>query len=153
MTYGVRSAGITRLYTHDDRFGPYARMVWLPQSDGDAYPRVRFAPKEKGFERYETPATIYNALVPLYPKLRLTATDMVEVATELFPLMRQVAGQDFRDSVTLDMRYVLAEGTCANCSSRRRSTHLDWLSSRPLRSCPDTSAYCISRSTERCSWT
>lgn len=105
-SFGVRSAGIARLYGHDDRLGPYARMVWIPTQD--SLPRVRFAPKEKGFEQYTKAATIYNAIVPLYPKLRLTASNMVEVAAELLPLMRAVAGADWRDEITLDLRYVLS---------------------------------------------
>lgn len=106
--FGVRSPGIERLYTHDDRLGPYARMVWLPKEGAERLPRVCFKPKEKGFEKYDKPASIWNAIVPLYPKLRLTATDMVTVAATLLPLMRNVAGESFRDRITLDLRYVLS---------------------------------------------
>lgn len=104
----LRAKGMSRIYAHDDRLGPYARFVW-DASQGDAtWPRVRFLPGQAGFERSEAPGKIWNAIVPLYPKLRLAPTDLIALASELLPLMRALAGAAHRDHLKVDLRYAHA---------------------------------------------
>ncbi|WP_224363409.1 hypothetical protein, partial [Hyalangium versicolor] len=108
--YGLRSVGIARLYVHDDRFGPYARMTWVPRQDANAaeeLPRLSFAPYDAGYDEFEQPVSIHEAYVPLYPKLRMSATDLVLMASQLLPLVRFVAGEGQRDELLVDLRFVL----------------------------------------------
>lgn len=105
----LRAKGMSRVYAHDDRLGPYARFVWQRPKKKDAtWPLLRFKPGQPGFEKYEGPGKIWNAIVPLYPKLRLAPTDLIALGSELLPLMRFLAGKDGRDRLKVDLRYAHA---------------------------------------------
>lgn len=114
--YEAKSAGLSRLYVHDDRLGPYARFVFVPPSeeeqikaDENGYPpllRIAFQPDGAGFESYTDSAIVESALVPLYPKIRTTATALLECATEYLPLVSSLAG-DQRDALILDSFFAL----------------------------------------------
>ncbi|MBX3245967.1 MAG: hypothetical protein KF901_02155 [Myxococcales bacterium] len=116
--YEAKSAGLSRLYVHDDRLGPYARFVFVPPSeeerikaDENGYPpllRIAFKADSNGteFEPYSGSAIVESALVPLYPKIRTTATALLECATEHLPLISQLAGGR-RDELTLDSFFAL----------------------------------------------
>jgi hypothetical protein len=104
----LRAKGMSRVYAHDDRLGPYARFVWHTAQGDVTWPQLRFLPGQPGFAKYEVPGTIWNAIVPLYPKLRLAPTDLITLASELLPLMRALAGTASRDRLTVDLQYVHA---------------------------------------------
>jgi hypothetical protein len=144
---GIHALGVIRLYAHDDRLGPYARMVlkWKPKkvprggsgrrfraieerldrlesdeqhladddeiadegSDDltdniDTMPDIAFMPNEKGFEAFERPMEMYAAIVPLYPKIRITARDLQFVSVQVWPVVRALAGPDGRNGVYLE---------------------------------------------------
>jgi len=94
-------------YAHDDRLGPYARLEVVTEKDEYETLRVRFAPRAPGFDEFKEPAIVEHAIVPLYPKLRLTAEDLTAFACEYGPMMAAVAGT-FRDQLSVEMRFALA---------------------------------------------
>ncbi len=104
----LRAKGMSRVYAHDDRLGPYARFVWHTPDKKETWPQIKFVPGRTGFERYEAPGTIWNAIVPLYPKLRLAPTDLIALASELLPLMRELAGPEYRHRLNVDLQYAQA---------------------------------------------
>jgi hypothetical protein len=104
----LRAKGMSRVYAHDDRLGPYARFVWATPDADATWPLLRFVPGQPGFEKYQAPGRIWNAIVPLYPKLRLAPTDLIALASELLPLMRALAGESNRDRLRVDLRYAHA---------------------------------------------
>jgi hypothetical protein len=122
-SHSLRSAGVSRLYVHDDRLGPYARMRWLPWEKED-FPRLQFYPSAPGYEKFVEPAFVWGAIVPLYPKLRLVANDLISLAGELLPLFKLLARkQDLAaDMVSVDLRFSLS-GSYMEQLLRRR-----WLS-------------------------
>jgi len=136
----IRAAGVTRLYAHDDRLGPYARMILIPQpsrvprahsgrrfgeiearldvlegkdpieeAEGDdltdniaTMPSIAFKPNGTGFDEFEQPMEMYAAIVPLYPKIRITARDLQAISIEVWPVVRMLAGEQGRDAVFLE---------------------------------------------------
>lgn len=78
----LRSKGIERLYAHDDRMGPYARLS-LREDDGSLV--LKLVPLEAGYEHLVEDMTFSEALVPLYPKLRLSAEELITFAMECVP--------------------------------------------------------------------
>jgi hypothetical protein len=101
----LRAKGMSRIYAHDDRLGPYARFVWQSPTGEATWPLLQFLAGQPGFEKYEAPGKIWNAIVPLYPKLRLAPTDLIALASELLPLMRFLAGEENRDRLKVDLQY------------------------------------------------
>lgn len=112
----VTSLGLSRLYLHDDRLGPYARFVFVDPTEAETeearsggYPPplyIRFEARKPGFTDYEAPARIETALVPLYPKIRTTAKGLLGCAGEYLPLVRAIAGSS-RDRLRLEVFYAL----------------------------------------------
>ncbi len=117
----IVTSGLTRVYIHDDRLGPYARMIWQiraqpivddqEQHDSESlYSALTLTYEpypEDGGQLREEPMTVYAAVVPLYPKLRLTARGLIKVAGEFFPLARMLVHQDDRAQLRVDMRFML----------------------------------------------
>lgn len=102
---GVTGMGyrpIDRLYVHDDRLGPYARMVLVKGEDGEI-PSLKLEPRREGYEELETPLDIEGGCVPLYTKLRLTAEDLVLVLADLVPLISRL----FRVQLAVDLKFQL----------------------------------------------
>lgn len=107
----ISTTGFTRLYIHDDRLGPYARMTWgSPEDDATSdAPTLTYNPYPLSNCSYSTePMTVYAAIVPLYPKLRLTPRGLLNVAAETFPLMRMLVGADAQHRLQVEMRFVLS---------------------------------------------
>lgn len=91
----VRSRGVVRWYVHDDRLGAYARLGFVRQDDGPIdHRRIQLMPTVSGFDEYEAQMVFLDALVPLYPKLRMTAEELVEYSLELRPPLRLLSGED-----------------------------------------------------------
>lgn len=114
--FHVAATGLSRLYLHDDRLGPYARFVFVTPSEKEmrtarkqrhASPlRVRFDPRKKGFEEYTEPMRIESALVPLYPKVRTSAEGLIAYAGDYLPLVRMAAGAQ-RDALRIEPQFML----------------------------------------------
>lgn len=77
------SSGVSRLYIHDDRIGPYARALWSWGKDGD-YPVLQIHTQDARFKEFESECRIFSAFVPVYPKVRLDALDLRDMAVQLF---------------------------------------------------------------------
>ena len=58
----------------------------------------------------KTPALmhVYAAVVPLYPKLRLTARGLLSIAAEFSPLLRRMFAQADLNCLRVDLRFVLS---------------------------------------------
>ncbi|TMQ09586.1 MAG: hypothetical protein E6J91_29925 [Deltaproteobacteria bacterium] len=93
----LRARGVKRWYSHDDRFGAYARLGFVDDEGEQRHTCLRLLPTEPGFEHLETPMVFCDAIVPLYPKLRLTAEELIAYAIDLSPTVRFLA----RDEVNL----------------------------------------------------
>lgn len=90
----LRARGVVRWYSHDDRFGAYARLGFIDDQGERRHTRLRLLPTEPGFEHLETPMVFWDAIVPLYPKLRLTAEELIAYAIDLSPAVRFLARED-----------------------------------------------------------
>lgn len=113
----VQFAAMTRVYVHDDRLGPYARMHFVQplewKGDGEERRQVprsgvwlRFDPRERGFDGFLAPAFVRQALVPLYPKMRLTAEELLWFASAFVPLMEHLSrGQP--DLLRTEARFIM----------------------------------------------
>jgi hypothetical protein len=108
-SYCLQSKGLCRLYIHDDRLGAYARAEW--RVDDKGFIQLKFIPHEQGFEDFCREAEVQSAMVPVYPKIRLSAQDLTGFAGGLLPLFRHIAGQEKRDELVADLRFCLA-GEC-----------------------------------------
>ncbi len=108
-SFSLNSRGLCRLYVHDDRLGPYARAEWRVCENG--FIKLKFLPSELGYDEFCQEALVEAAMVPLYPKIRLSAQDLVGFAGELLPMFREIVGPNARDSLNIDLRFCLA-GDC-----------------------------------------
>lgn len=105
-SHSIVTDGMSRLYVHDDRFGAYARMKWLPPEAKGELPRLQFSPDEEGYEHLCQPMKIWVALVPLYPKLRLSATDLIEFSAAYIGMLKYIAGEGRRGGLRFRFRFV-----------------------------------------------
>lgn len=101
----LRSRGIERWYAHDDRLGAYARLAFVTNEGAARHTQLKLLPSEAGYEHLETPMVFSEAIVPLYPKLRLTAEELVGFAVDLSPTVRFLAHDD--PSVYVEPRFLL----------------------------------------------
>ena len=108
-TLRLRSRGLSRLYVHDDRLGAYARAEW--QCEDDKFIQFNYKPHEAGFEKYRGKTDVMAAIIPVYPKIRLSAQDLVGYAGQLLPLFMELVGHEKRDRLYIDLRFTLA-GEC-----------------------------------------
>jgi hypothetical protein len=100
--------GVSRVFVHDDRYGPYMKMT-LEASDGDKDRPILKRVTAAGTDAAkDLQAHIYRALIPLYPKLRLTATELMNVAGELQPLFRRLVGPANHDKLSVETRFTLS---------------------------------------------
>jgi hypothetical protein len=90
----VRSARLHKIYVHDDRLGPYAKSFISPlpghykqQADGLI------------FEIEKEKWVLDSALVPVYPKLRLSVRALLSIAESSGGLIEQIVGP--KDALTL----------------------------------------------------
>jgi len=108
-SYYLKTKSMCRLYVHDDRLGPYSRAEWHVDENG--YVQLHYLPHEDGFEFFAHDAVVQSAMVPVYPKIRLSAQDLTGFAGELLPFFQYITGQGKRDQLTADLRFCLA-GDC-----------------------------------------
>lgn len=119
----VRTEGMKHLYVHDDRIGPYVKMqiseVFVQSSsDGGS---VGQDPEKKpecvGFElrrlrsgkdeldardqEFFEGSRIWYAIFPTYPKMRMGAVELGDIAGKVLPLIRLLASV-FSDDLSVD---------------------------------------------------
>ena len=105
----IATTGLVRVYVHEDRLGPYARMSWEAPNENEDAPRLRhlrFA--DSSYEYAEDELTVYAAIAPLYPKLRLTPRGLLSIAAETLPLMRMLVGEELREHLRVELRFLLS---------------------------------------------
>lgn len=101
----LRSRGIERWYAHDDRLGAYARLGFVTTQGEERHTLLKLLPSEAGYEHLETPMVFSDAIVPLYPKLRLTAEELVGFAVDFSPTVRFLAQDEH--NVYVEPRFLL----------------------------------------------
>ena len=101
----LRSRGVARWYVHDDRLGPYARIGFEQKEGKILHHRLQLLPLTDGFEDFQKTMTFSDALVPLYPKLRLTAEELVALACDILPRIAFLARMS-DDEMSDDELYV-----------------------------------------------
>lgn len=103
----LRSAGVARLYVHDDRLGPYARVYPSFERRGD-YDTLclRFDARGSIGMSSTEKARVEGALIPLYPKLRLNAESLLAYACDYWPLLSMVVGER-RDELRIEPMFAL----------------------------------------------
>ncbi len=102
-SYGIRFKALTQIYVHDDRLGPYARAEW--RIDEGGFIQLKYIPEASGYDNFSREALVETAMVPVYPKIRLSAQDLIGFAGELLPFFRHIVGQDSRDKLLIDVRF------------------------------------------------
>lgn len=109
------TTGISRVYVHDDRLGPYARMRWEPQAEDLptlAHIKRPGAAYAYGGERMK----VWAAIAPLYPKIRLSARGLLKVVAETYPLIKLLA-RERREEIRFELRFVLGGAYLAEIST------------------------------------
>lgn len=99
----LRSKGISRIYVHDDRFGPYLRMQLAPPSTAGHEPRLVRVPQRAPDPAGGAGGQIWYAMFPLYPKLRMTARELIGVGVETLPMVRHLLNADERERLNADI--------------------------------------------------
>lgn len=84
---GLRFRSVRRVYVHEDRLGPYARCNFLRRVDGARFPSPSLqiaigGEHESWASSYTSPMRIMYGLVALYPKIRLSARELIDAAVE-----------------------------------------------------------------------
>lgn len=102
-TLCLRAKGMFRLYVHDDRLGAYARAEW--QMEANKFIQFNFKPHEAGFEKYKEKVDVMAAIIPVYPKIRLSAQDLVGYAGQLLPLFKGLVGPGKQNNLYIDLRF------------------------------------------------
>lgn len=108
---------MSKIYVHDDRFGPYARMVWVTEDGREESEagedaganndlQVRIEPRRPGFSEFESPSGVWVAIAPLYPKIRISAWDLYCIAEEVMPVIRRLVASARRESLYMVARFV-----------------------------------------------
>ncbi len=84
------SKGMSRVYVHDDRFGPYVRMKLTPPADPSGDTVLERIGPSSGDPAQGAGGKVCYALFPLYPKLRLTARELIGLGLDMLPVVRSV---------------------------------------------------------------
>lgn len=100
----LRATGTTRLYVHDDRLGPYARGSWTTNDGG--FLGLQLRPHEAGYGHFDDAEEVNAAMVPLYPKIRLSAQDLIAFGAQLWPWLSSLTGH--HEGLRVDFRFQLA---------------------------------------------
>jgi hypothetical protein len=95
--FPTRSAYIQQLYVHDDRLGPYARarlstFTHPPVDDERASLTGLFLEIERDQGEQEGPLLVRCAVIPVYPKLRLSSQDLSLVMSQSADLGQELTG-------------------------------------------------------------
>src|SRR5660398_264764 len=130
------NGGFSKIYVHDDRFGPYCRAglsVVDPQRDPQhltQQPSRYLAIEIDGRPR----GKVRGAISPLYPKLRTTAREMYEAAIEIEPSLSQYIYGD----LSVDVFFARSGNTRLNFLITRTLTKTSWPTSKYKSPLADT---------------
>lgn len=93
----LRFRGVRRIYAHEDRLGPYARYDFLrrdPTATGLKEPRFKLAIKydheQWAATRFGNAMNASHGIVALYPKIRLSARELIDAAVDWVVLAADV---------------------------------------------------------------
>lgn len=103
----LRARGLSRVYVHDDTLGPYVRMKLVRGEEtgleeGLYLQRIPFQHDSDEVKAAAVPIAVWHAIFPLYPKLRLTARELIGAAGDVALLLRQLLGEESWKSVTVE---------------------------------------------------
>jgi len=101
----LRSKGINRLYVHDDRFGPYVRMKLEPPISGRDTMLARSGPAA-GDPAHGAGGVVCHAVFPLYPKLRLTARELIGIGLDVMPAVRLLLNREEREQLNAEIFFI-----------------------------------------------
>ncbi len=102
----LRSKGISRLYVHDDRFGPYVRMQLAAPADDDSETSLMRVGPGSGDPATGAGGKVYFALFPLYPKLRLTARELIGLGLDMLPVVRYLLSEEERIKLNAEVFFI-----------------------------------------------
>ncbi len=102
----LRSKGISRLYIHDDRFGPYVRMKINPPPDQHGDTVLERVGPRAGDPVRGAGGKICYALFPLYPKLRLTAPELIDLGLDMLPVVRSILSGEERARLNAELFFM-----------------------------------------------
>lgn len=114
LPHALRARGMSRVYVHDDRFGPYVRMR-LVSGHVESGVAAEAARDEIALERIAAPGVdplanaggiVCYAVLPLYPKLRLSAREMIGIAVELRSMVWTLLDQSEREQLNFETFFV-----------------------------------------------
>lgn len=131
--HGPRSAESVRLYVHDDRLGPYARMVWgrVPSASEEEEGEERVVTlhleqRSREPKGSEARLHVWTAVAPLYPKIRISARDLLSVGTEVWPLLRSLVEPDLWKELAVEPSFALNGDYRGNVWSLGLSAERAW---------------------------
>jgi hypothetical protein len=99
----LSSKGISRIYVHDDRFGPYVRMKLTPPIDPQGDTVLERIGPATGDPAHGAGGNVCYALFPLYPKLRLTARELIGLGLDMLPVVRSVLTEAERSTLNVEV--------------------------------------------------
>jgi hypothetical protein len=99
----LSSKGISRIYVHDDRFGPYVRMKLTPPADPQGDTVLERIGPATGDPAHGAGGRVCYALFPLYPKLRLTARELIGLGLDMLPVVRSVLTEAERSTLNVEV--------------------------------------------------
>lgn len=102
----LRTVGWSRLYIHEDRLGPYARFSWSVREGEPVLIREPFAQEDAAYTT--DPMTIYAAVVPLYPKIRMSARGLTKIASMVQPAILRLVGRENEANLRVDLSFTLS---------------------------------------------
>lgn len=115
----LRSAGVRKIYVHDDRLGPYARAYIEPfkmPTSGNFIEGLRFEIEFGGGASENW--LLDCAVVPMYPKVRLNVSSMLQLAVLHSGSMEGVVGSTLAKDLRVDLRYQRSGDFLAGLSGR-----------------------------------
>lgn len=114
--FTLKSVAVSKFYVHEDRLGPYARMKWLSPSEQEEsgspsadLPAIQHEPYYGDHYQYpNNPMGVYAAIVPLNPKLRLSAAELISIAGELRAMMRMLLGEEAEFELYIETKFSMS---------------------------------------------
>lgn len=105
----IHTKGMARIYAHDDNDGPYGRFIVDVPAPGEN-PILHDVAYSKNGEPIRDPrGTLEKGIVALYPKVRLSAVSLLEVAAKWCRLITTVCGESISEhgSLRVECRFEL----------------------------------------------
>ena len=107
-TVQLRSARMTKMYIHDDRIGPYARCFPIPTAASDEWKESLVLKVEADLSKPTSEVetwVVVAALVPVYPKLRLSVRNLLTLAEAMAEIMESSVGRDRTQRLSVELFY------------------------------------------------